>query len=267
MQDLSRSIHAKRPLQSSAMTFLSSTLASRKTPPYRVASSVAFTLVLLLAGADALAARPFVTDDARLTTARSCQLESWMRVYPQSRELWALPACNPGGNFEVTAGTGHARNEALGDSNDYLVQFKTLARTIERDGFGLGFALGRVAHPSVNPGPNLFGNTYAYVPLTYVSPDERLVVHGNLGWLRDRATRADRLTWGVGGEYVINARVSAIAETFGDDHSSPFWQTGLRTFIVPGKVQIDATCGGQSGGNRDGRWLSFGLRLTPDRLF
>ncbi|NCV70156.1 MAG: hypothetical protein EBW55_05505, partial [Betaproteobacteria bacterium] len=41
------------------------------------------------------AARPFVTDDARLTTAGSCQLESWTRVNraskpsARSEEYWA----------------------------------------------------------------------------------------------------------------------------------------------------------------------------------
>ena len=68
-------------------------------------------LLMLAAVADAHAARPFVTDDARLTTAGSCQLESWMRVYRQSEEIWALPACNPSGNLEFTVGGGKARND------------------------------------------------------------------------------------------------------------------------------------------------------------
>ncbi len=54
----------------------------------------------------AKAARPFVTDDARLTTAGSCQLESWTRFYADSTEVWALPACNPTGNLELTLGVG-----------------------------------------------------------------------------------------------------------------------------------------------------------------
>ena len=55
----------------------------------RVLASIA---ALALPPMDALAARPFVTDDARLTTAQSCQLETWVRTYPDSREAWALPA-------------------------------------------------------------------------------------------------------------------------------------------------------------------------------
>ena len=68
----------------------------------------------------AVAARPFVTDDARLTNAGSCQLESWARLYRDSHETWALPACNPTGNFEVTAGGGYARSDNSQGTNDYV---------------------------------------------------------------------------------------------------------------------------------------------------
>ncbi|MEW6563131.1 MAG: hypothetical protein AB1400_07865 [Pseudomonadota bacterium] len=44
---------------------------------------IAFSLLL---PTPAWAARPFVTDDARLTKANSCQLESWTRSYSGSRE-------------------------------------------------------------------------------------------------------------------------------------------------------------------------------------
>ena len=69
-----------------------------------------FFLAMLIAvpAGSAWSARPFVTDDARLTTAGSCQLETWTRMYRDSTEFWALPACNPGGNLELTAGGGQA---------------------------------------------------------------------------------------------------------------------------------------------------------------
>jgi len=212
-------------------------------------------------------ARPFVTDDARLTTAGSCQLESWTRLYPQSRELWLLPACNPGGNLEITAGMGAARGDGQSRSNDYVLQAKTLFKALETNDWGWGLAVGQVSHPSINPGPNLLGNTYAYVPVSVSLLDDRLVLHGNLGWLRDKASRQHRLTWGVGGELAIDSRSSVIAEMFGDDRERPLWQTGIRFFVVPERVQVDATVGRQLDGGRDGQWFSLGLRLTPARMF
>ena len=72
-------------------------------------------LLLIWSGGSAQAARPFVTDDARLTAAGSCQLESWTRLNraskpsARSEEFWAFPACNPSGNFEVTLGAALGR--------------------------------------------------------------------------------------------------------------------------------------------------------------
>lgn len=226
------------------------------------------TIALLLLVSPAVqAARPFVTDDARLTSAQSCQLETWMRVYTNSSESWALPACNFGGNLEITAGGGRARFDNAASTDDYVLQAKTLFRTLEADGYGIGLAVGKVLHPEVNPGPNLLGNTYAYVPLSFPLLDDRALLHTNLGWLRDRATQRDNLTWGVGGELALNKRFGVMAESFGDNHVKPYWQAGLRTFLAPDRVQIDATVGKQWNGEKESRWFSIGLRITPDRLF
>ena len=223
-------------------------------------------LALALVATEAHAARPFVTDDARLTTAGSCQVESWSRIYPSSREFWALPACNPGGNFEITAGGGLARPDAASSSSDYIVQAKTLFRSLTPGGWGLGMALGRVVHPEVNPGPNLLGNTYVYFPLSLSLLDDRLVTHVNLGWLKDRATREDRGTWGIGAELRLDERWLGIAEVFGDSHNKPYTQIGTR-FSILSDLQIDATLGTQFGASSVNRWLSLGLRYVPDKLW
>lgn len=223
--------------------------------------------LLALPLGQAWAARPFVTDDARLTTAGSCQLESWLRVYPDSRELWALPACNPGGNLEFTFGGGDAKNDGQQSTSDYLFQLKTLFRPLQSNDWGWGVAVGSVRHPEIKPGPNQLGNSYVYLPLSLSFNDDQLIVHGNLGWLRDRASQQDSVTWGVGAEYQVSAHLLAIAETFGDSRNRPYWHVGGRFSLVPNLVQLDATVGQQFSGPASGRWLSFGLRLTPERLF
>ncbi len=231
---------------------------------------------LLLSAAPAWSARPFVTDDARLTTAGSCQLESWVRAYRHSTELWALPACNPTGNLELTFGGGYARTDGSGgsiESNDYVLQVKTLLKPLRSNDWGIGLALGTIRHPQVNPGPNLLGNTYAYLPFSASFADDTLVVHANLGWLRDKATQRNQLTWGLGTEINLNERWTLVAETFGTDAGATYWQAGARLHLVPGLWQIDSTVGRQSGGvsgngsASDTQWLSFGLRFTPDSLF
>ncbi len=216
---------------------------------------------------NAIAARPFVTDDARLTTPGSCQLESWFRIYRESREIWALPACNPSGNLEFTVGGGYARNNGDNGTTDYLYQAKTLFRPLKANDWGIGLAVGTIRHPAINPGPNLLGNSYAYIPVSVSLNDDAVVVHTNIGWLRDRATKENRMTWGIGAEFQASPRLLAIAETFGDNQSRPYWQVGARFAIVPDKVQVDATVGQQFSGPSSSQWISFGLRLTPASLF
>ncbi len=227
-----------------------------------------FAIVLgLCLAMPAWAARPFVTDDARLTTAGSCQLETWTRVYQDSREIWALPACNPGGNLEVTLGAGRANPDAGRSTTDYVAQFKTLFKPLARDGWAWGLGLGRVLHPQIAPGANQLGNTYAYLPYTAAFGGDRFFVHANLGWLRDKASRDDRATWGLGGEFYLRPQLALMAETYGDDKNKAYGQAGLRYWLIPDLLQIDTTLGQQQGGGRTSRWLSFGLRWTPAQIF
>ncbi|MCM0045281.1 MAG: hypothetical protein NBV65_11710 [Burkholderiaceae bacterium] len=226
--------------------------------------------------APAWSARPFVTDDARLTTAGSCQLESWTRLYRNSTELWALPACNPTGNLELTVGGGTAKisdtggganGGALGGwTDDYVFQAKTLFKPLTTNGWGAGIAAGTIRHPQINPGPNLLGNTYVYLPLSLSFADDRVVIHLNTGWLKDKATLSSQTTWGIGSELNVSPRWTLVAETFGNTAAS-FWQGGVRYNVIPSLFQLDTTAGSQLGGNRDAQWISFGLRFTPASLF
>ncbi len=221
----------------------------------------------LCASAPIRAARPFVTDDARLTTAGACQLEAWVRSYPANHEAWTLPSCNPGGNLELTIGGGTARDSGQRATADYVLQAKTLFRSLRAGDWGWGLALGTVRHLENHPGPNQLGNVYANLPLSVSFDKDDVVVHANLGWLHDTASRANRATWGLGAEVRLGERLAAMAESFGDNRSRPYWQAGLRYFVVPDLVQVDATAGGRFAGARDERWLSLGIRITPERLF
>lgn len=231
-----------------------------------------FTLIFIILSAVTnmvWAARPFVTDDARLTTAGSCQIESWTRVYRTSTEVWALPACNPTGNFEVTLGQGRAFYDAVGSepADDYIFQAKTLIRPLETNGYGFGLAAGTVRHPAVSPGPNLFGNSYIYLPYSASFANDQLVVHINGGWLKERTTEKNLATWGVGTEWNVNERVTWLVEAFGESNPNTYWQAGGRFSLIPHLLQVDTTFGRAASGGGDHRWISFGLRFTPSKLF
>ena len=225
-------------------------------------------LAAMLASSAAHAARPFVTDDARLTTAGSCQLEAWTRQYRGSQEYWALPACNPTGNLELTLGGGAASLAGSSSwTDDYVMQAKTLFRPLETNSWGVGLAVGTLRHPKVNPGPNLLGNVYVYAPLSLSFANDLLIIHMNGGWLHDKATARQQGTWGLGTELNLDRRWTLITESYGNTVDTPYWQAGFRYNVIPGLFQIDTTLGRQYGSNRDTRWLSFGIRYTPSQLF
>lgn len=209
------------------------------------------------------AARPFITDDARLTNPGMCQLESWRRMDPSAHESWAMVGCNPTGNLELTLGTGYLKADDAPGTHDHVLQAKTLLRPLQTNGWGWGFAAGTLRHAEDEPGPNLWGNTYLYVPASFSFQDDRVVVHTNLGWMRQRRTEVHHLTWGAGAEIALWGPVAAIAEAFGDHRHQPYFQTGLRWSVLPGLLQLDGTVGGQGPGVPVGRWFSIGLRVTP----
>lgn len=225
-----------------------------------------FALLVVMSG-HSFAARPFVTDDARLTNAESCQLESWSRSYKNSNEFWALPACNITGNFELTAGGGTATNAGEPSTKDFIVQGKTLFRELSTNDWGWGLAIGTVNHPHIAPGPNLLGNTYAYIPVSFSTHNDKVIFHTNVGWLRDKATNENRATWGVGAEMQASQRILLIAESFGDNQANPYWQMGARYSVIPNLFQLDTTIGQQFNGTANMRWISFGLRITPEKIF
>jgi hypothetical protein len=232
--------------------------------PLQRAAPLVLMLVAMLPAAFsgvAFAARPMITDDARITDPKACQVESWARHNRDSSEYWALPACNFSGNLELTL--GGSRTDSAGElrTTDVLMQGKTLFRKLAPNGWGIGLVAGNQRRPLIHPGDGLAGDVYAYVPASFSFREDRLVLHTNLGGVHDRTARRHRMTWGVGSETQLAGNTWLIAESFGQNQGKPFLQFGLRHWIVPGHVQIDATYGNRWGRSGDERWVSIGVRL------
>jgi hypothetical protein len=213
----------------------------------------------------AFAARPMITDDARFVDPKACQLETWLQNDLGSTEYWALPACNFSGTLELTLG-GALNMESAQKTRiaNIVFQGKTLFKTLEPNSWAVGMAFGYVRRPIIHTSRNLFGNLYAYVPLSFALFEERLVMHLNLGWLYETLEQGigkQRMSWGVGSELQLSERTWLIAETFGQNKGKPFFQLGLRLWLLPEHVQLDATLGDQFDKNMKERWFSIGLRL------
>ncbi|MCX7960980.1 MAG: hypothetical protein N2653_05315 [Burkholderiales bacterium] len=209
----------------------------------------------------ARAARPMVTDDARIVDAKACQLEAWVKRDRESTERWALPACNFTGNLEVTLGGTRIRDAEGEQPTDVVLQGKTLFRTLEPGGWSWGLVVGTVRHPRLDRERWLLGDLYAYVPATFSFREDRVIVHTNLGLLHEQASDRRFLTWGLGTELQLAAGTWLIAEAFGRNEGRPFYQAGVRHWIVRDRVQIDATFGDRLGRGGAERFFSIGVRL------
>ncbi len=220
-------------------------------------------LLSILAARPATAARPMITDDARTVDAKTCQVEAWARGSRSSTEYWVLPACAFIDALELTVGGARTRGAGGSTTTDVVVQGKTVFKPLETNGWGIGLAVGMDRHSQAGSSTP---DWYAYVPVTFSLRDDAFALHANLGWLREGHTGHDRLTWGLGTEARLTERTGLVAEIFGDDRGVPHHQLGLRHWLAPGRLQIDATCGGRTGGGSRERWFSLGLRLLSARL-
>ena len=210
---------------------------------------------------DSHAARPMVTDDARIVDPGACQLETWRRGNRGSYEYWALPACNFTGNLEVTLGGTDQPEASGGHAADFVLQGKGLFKPLETNSYSYGLVVGGMMHNDPGAQQARVGSIYGYVPISNSFDNDRLIVHVNLGALQNRDNDTRAFTWGVGGEFNFTPRVALIAETYANSHSRPFVQGGLRIWIVPNRFQIDTTVGARSGDFGPTRWWTVGLRL------
>lgn len=201
-------------------------------------------LALLFCALPASAARPFITDDARVVDKGHCQVETFykeQRRYSGS-EFWFMPACNPFG-VELTVG----RNR-IEDERNTIVQGKVLLKELQPNGVGFAASVGSFG-----------GDPYVNGIASASFRDDRAVVHANVGVIRN--PDADRHTWGLGLEALLAApRWYGIAEVFGQRGDTPTLHYGLRYWVIPNRFQIDATRGEQSA-DPERRFYSIGLRF------
>ena len=209
---------------------------------------------LMLAAPVAHAARPFVTDDARVVDKDGCQIETFVkrqRRFDES-EFWFLPACNPWG-AELTAGYIRQDSTLSGDTHKTVLQAKTLLKPLSTNGAGFALTLGMLAGDKYSPYINTIGS--------FSLADDRVVLHGNLGAIRDNDAALSRWTWGAGAEILLAApRLYGILESYGQRGEKPTVHTGLRIWIVPNRIQIDTTVGLQQA-SPERRFGTVGLRI------
>jgi hypothetical protein len=222
----------------------------------------ALLAALALIVSPAYAARPFVTDDARIVDPQGYQIESYYKHQREfhENEFWFLPAFNPWGRVELTLGGNWIDSTQPGDSRSLILQAKTLLVPLQTNGAGFALTLG-VAQVTPDQSARVT-NPYVNTIGSFSFLDDRVVLHANLGAVHDNQIHLTRGTWGVGAEVLILApRLYGILETYGQRLEKPTVHGGLRIWIVPNRVQVDSTIGSQHATPFDRRFGTIGLRL------
>ncbi len=202
-----------------------------------------------------------ITDDARIVDAQACQVESWVRRSPDSTETWALPACNPLGFVELTFGGARVASHGANAFTDHVAQVKTILKPLDADGWGLALAVGTARHLERESANGWPGDAYFYVPVSIAFNDDAWVVHLNAGAVSRRDEKRTLATWAIGNEIRLRDDLYFIPEIFRSDFGKPFYQAGLRYWVVKDRAQIDATFGNRIVSDSGERWFSIGLRL------
>ena len=227
------------------------------------AAAAALALATTLVQTPIFAARPFVTDDARIVDPGGCQIESFARDQRKTaeREFWFLPGCTPGRNVEYTLGGFKLDNAGSGTSSTVIAQAKTLLRPLATNGYGVALTLGLIRQNQPENSSGAMRNPFLNVIGSLSLHDGAVVLHGNLGALQDRIADRTRHTWGIGSEIRLGSRLFAIAEAYQQEGELPSRQIGLRYWILPNRFQVDGTLGSQNASPASRAWTSLGVRI------
>ncbi len=112
------------------------------------------------------AARPMLTDDARIVDPKSCQLESWVRDSKNVTEYWALPACNVSENLELTIGGSLEGEKGHSSFANELYQIKSILQPIALNQTGFSIVLGNGRDPKRTMNKAI-QDWYLNVPMSY----------------------------------------------------------------------------------------------------
>jgi hypothetical protein len=207
----------------------------------------------------AQAARPMMTDDARIVDPKSCQLESWVRDSKHMTEYWAQPGCNVAENAEITIGGSLEGENGHSSFANEIYQIKSIIRPIDINQTGYSIVLGNARDPKRTMN-KVIQDWYLNVPISYPYND-RLVIHTNLGVTHLTDERTEKINWGLSSEYNYNERVDLISEVFNQSSNSTYFQFGLRYWLIKNRAQIDTTYMNSFNHIGEDQSFSVGLRL------
>ena len=229
--------------------------------PFQPVLAASFALIAALASPLAHAGRPLQTEDAGVLERGACEVEgvasrvslAGEHATGQSLQL----GCGVGYSSQLALAAIRAR--ALGETaTGWALGGKTeLWRGAGNEPAALALAYGLAWERGGGQG---LRHAASGVRAVYSRPMGPGVFHANLGYDRDEIAREGATVWNLAWEHegydVGGIRLAPMAEVFGAEGESAWWNLALRATVVPDKIYIDGSYGRQSG---DGRPKLFTL--------
>ena len=215
----------------------------------------------------ALAGRPLNTEDASTLEDTACQVESWVnRSRGNVSDFSFAPACAAFG-VEWQAGGVRTREAGQSATTAMFVQGKHAFRNVDDGAWGVGVVAGLTRFPR-REAESGWGDPYLIVPVSIGLGEDRetrALVHLNVGAARVRDEGRNLTLWGVAVEKPVTARLTLLAEAFGENAARPFLRAGGR-YTLFDKFDVDLTWVTRSGGTGEERFWSLGFHWETDPL-
>lgn len=209
--------------------------------------SVALTAGLLALGAQPAIANGghFLVDDADITPAGECMIETWVqrasagaqdRVdQPSASHVWAAqPICTTQNGWEITVPFEYSTSDS--ELAAYGLELKTMLSTDLYGGaLALSFGVMRDHQESDFEG--------GFINIPYSRPlNDTVMIHVNVGTEYDNFESEWNPTWGLATTFTVYDRLDLIAETSGVGSDSPAAALGFRT-VLNDRIELDASFG------------------------
>lgn len=108
------------------------------------------------------AGRPMEVDDAGIVDEGACQLETWGEFRRGQQSYWLTPACNIGGDWEVSVGSAWQQSSDSANAKIFEAQAKTVL--VEGLAERLDIALNSLGEPGAELGDSaLSANSCAWL--------------------------------------------------------------------------------------------------------
>ncbi|RZL10053.1 MAG: hypothetical protein EOP40_07745 [Rubrivivax sp.] len=197
----------------------------------------------------ALAGRPLQTEDAGVLEPRACELEgASLHLRDQSarsREMGLALGCGIGWRSQLSIGIARMQEDG---ERTRIAQLGGKTWLWQGSGdqapaIAVAWALGALRKDHHDD----WHHASADVNLVASLPVGTNTVHLNLGHARDVPSRLVATTWGAAIEHpgvdLAGVNWAPMAEIFGDDRESPWWNLALRATVIPDRLYFDVSYG------------------------